>query len=143
MDSNGKTPILQLLIQTNVADIVELESAAGKVRMIPFSGMATGTLFQGIIEPCGVDTQITNPANVRHMSARYMLTGVDDSGASCHIFIQNDAWFTNGERPQPWYSVPMFITDSETLAPLLHQHSFIGEGCRDEEGLHISFYQIS
>ena len=65
--------ILELFVQTNPERIVELESELGAVRMIPFSGAATGPLFQGIIEPCGVDTQITNAANVRHMSARYML----------------------------------------------------------------------
>lgn len=142
MELNEKKPVFELLIQTDPTKIVELESATGRVCMIPFCGVATGSLFHGIIEPCGVDTQITNAAGVRHMSARYMLTGEDHTGASCHIFIQNEAWFTNGERPQPWHSVPTFITDSEALTSVLHQHSFIGEGLRDEEGLHISYYQL-
>ena len=44
--------ILDLLVQTNPKGIVELESEAGTVRTIPFSGPAGGPLFQGIIEPC-------------------------------------------------------------------------------------------
>ncbi len=142
MNRNPGEAVLNLLVHTDPDGVAELVSRAGMVRMIPFSGKAEGPLFHGVIEPCGVDTQITNPANVRHVSARYMLTGVDVTGAPCHIFVQNEAWFTNGERPQPWHSVPMFITDSETLAPVLHQHSFLGEGYRDEDGLHISFYQL-
>ena len=134
--------ILELFVQTNPEGIGELESELGAVRMIPFSGTATGPLFQGIIEPCGVDTQITNAANVRHMSARYMLTGIDHTGAPCHIYIQNEAWFTDGARPQPWHSVPSFLTDSKVLSPILHHCGFLGEGSRDNTGLHIRFYKM-
>lgn len=133
--------VLDLLVQTNSEGIVALESDAGFVRMIPFSGTVTGPLFQGIIEPCGVDTQITNAADVRHMSARYMLTGTDHTGASCHIYVQNEAWFTDGARPKPWHSVPTFITDSDALSSILHCNTFIGEGFRDDDGLHIRFYK--
>ena len=111
--------------------------------MIPFAGTVSGPLFQGIIEPCGVDTQITNAADVRHMSARYMLTGTDHTGSPCHIYVQNEAWFTDGARPRPWHSVPTFITDSKALAPILHCNSFIGEGIRDDEGLRIRFYKAA
>lgn len=143
MEKNGKTPILELLIQTDPAGTVELESEAGKVRMIPFTGTAGGPLFHGIIEPCGVDTQVTNAANVRHMSARYMLTGEDHTGAPCRIYVQNEAWFEGGARPVPWHSVPSFLTDSKALAPILHRRGLIGEGIRDSEGLHIRFYEAA
>ena len=141
MEMIGKTPVLDLLIETDPAGTVMLENETETVRMIPFRGIAEGPLFNGIIEPCGVDTQITNAANVRHMSARYMLTGKDHTGEACRIFIQNEAWFTDGARPKPWHSVPTFITDSKALAPLLHQRIFIGEGQRDQDGLHIRYYQ--
>ena len=140
-EASGKNPILELLIQTDPEKTVELEGENSRVRMIPFSGTATGPLFQGIIEPGAVDTQITNAAQVRHMSARYMLSGCDHTGAPCHIFVQNEGWFTDGARPRPWHSVPSFLTDSRALAPLLHRSCFIGEGIRDEEGLHIRFYE--
>ena len=143
MPENSKAPILELLIQTDSAKTVELTSAAGCVRMIPFSGTAEGPLFHGIIEPCCVDTQITNAADVRHMSARYMLTGTDSTGALCHIYVANEAWFTDGVRPRPWHSVPSFLTDSSALAPILHRNAFVGEGIREEDGLHIRFYEVS
>ena len=135
--------ILDLLVQTDPKGIVKFESEAGIVRMIPFAGTVSGPLFQGIIEPCGVDTQITNAADVRHMSARYILTGTDHTGSPCHIYVQNEAWFTDGARPRPWHSVPTFITDSKALAPILHCNCFIGEGIRDDEGLHIRFYKAT
>lgn len=135
--------ILDLLVQTDPERITELHGETGSVRMIPFSGTAGGPLFQGIIEPCGVDTQITDAAGTRHMSARYMLTGTDHKGAPCRIFIRNEAWFSDGARPVPWHSVPAFMTDSEALAPILHRSTFIGEGIRDSEGLHIRFYRTA
>lgn len=143
MELTNQKPVLDLLIQTDPARTVELEGEIGKVRMIPFSGTVSGPLFQGIIEPCGVDTQVTNAADVRHMSARYMLTGKDHTGSPCHIYVRNEAWFTDGARPRPWHSVPTFITDSKALAPILHSSSFIGEGIRDDEGLHIRFYKAN
>ena len=96
-----------------------------------------------IIEPCGVDTQVTNQNEVRHMSARYMLTGKDADGVDCHIYVENNAWFTNGEQPKPFRTVPTFITDSRLLAPYLHRNQFVGEGLRDERGLWIRFYEVT
>ena len=143
MTAKAENTILDLLVQTNPTKIVSLESEVGTARMIPFSGTVSGPLFQGIIEPGGVDTQITNAADVRHMSARYMLTGTDHTGSPCHIHVQNEAWFTDGARPRPWHSVPTFIADSKALAPFLHCSYFIGEGIRDDEELHIRFYKAT
>ena len=77
------------------------------------------------------------------MSARYMLTGTDHTGASCHIYIENNGWFTDGARPKPFRTVPSFYTDSAALAPFLHRTHFVGEGARDESGLWIRFYELS
>ena len=140
--AHGEKAILELLVQTRPEETVELESEQGHVKMIPFSGIAEGELFQGVIEPCGVDTQVTDACGVRHMSARYMLTGTDYTGAHCRIYVENDGWFTNGERPKPWHSVPRFVTNSAALAPILHRSGFVGEGLRQEDGLHICFYKI-
>ena len=38
-----------------------------------------------------MDTQVTNQNEVRHMSARYMLTGKDKEGADCRIYVENNA----------------------------------------------------
>ena len=123
---------------------VEMKGVNAEVVMIPFKGyVAKSDLFTGIVEPCGVDTQITNQNDVRHMSARYMLTGTDHTGASCHIYIENNGWFTDGARPKPFRTVPSFYTDSAALAPFLHRTHFVGEGARDESGLWIRFYELS
>lgn len=135
-------PILEILVETDPSGSVELEGEIGRVKMIPFKGSVTGPIFTGVVEPCGVDTQITNQNEVRHMSARYMLTGKDKAGEDCHIYIENNGWFTDGARPKPFKTVPTFITDSKVLAPFLHRNQFIGEGMRDESGLWIRFYEL-
>lgn len=133
---------MELIVQTFPDKTVEMDCRIGHVKMIPFEGIVRGELFNGIIEPCGVDTQVTNAAGVRHMSARYMLTGKDCEGNDCHIYLENNAYFTNGERPKPWTSVPQFMTDSEVLAPYLHTNQFVGEGIRVDEGLRIRYYEV-
>ena len=135
-------PILEILVETDPAGTVELRSEIGRVKMIPFKGTVDCPLFHGIVEPCGVDTQVTNQNGVRHMSARYMLTGKDADGQDCHIYVENNGWFTDGARPRPFRTTPTFITDSKRLAPYLHRNQFCGEGVRDETGLWIRFYEI-
>ena len=142
MKPHKKEAVLELLIQTDPSGIVELEGELGRVKMIPFSGTVGGPVFQGVIEPSGVDTQITNACDVRHMSARYMLTGKDFTGMCCHIYVENNGWFTDGASPRPWTSVPSFITDSSALAPILHRNCFVGEGLREEDGLRIRFFEV-
>lgn len=121
----------------------QLKSELGEVVMIPFKGSVKGKIFQGIVEPCGVDTQVLNQAGVRHMSARYMLTGKDLEGQDAHIYVENNGWFQEGQFSMPFRTVPTFYTDSKVLAPYLHQNQFIGEGNEEEDGLHICFYEIT
>lgn len=135
-------PILEVHVETDPAGTVTLTGEIGSVKMIPFKGIVTGSIFNGIVEPCGVDTQITNQNEVRHMSARYMLTGKDKDGMDCHIYVENNGWFTDSARPKPFKTVPTFITDSPALASLLHRNQFVGEGLRDENGLCIRFYEL-
>ena len=142
MKEHKEKPVLEILVEVDRSGIVEFESEIGHVKMIPFKGTVNCDLFTGIIEPCGVDTQITNQNQVRHMSARYILTGRDPDGVDCHIYVENNAWFTNGEQPKPFRTVPTFITDSGCLAPYLHRNRFVGEGFRDERGLWIRFYEL-
>ena len=138
-----KEPVLEILVDVDRPGIVEFESEIGHVKMIPFKGTVNCPLFHGIIEPCGVDTQVTNQNEVRHMSARYMLTGKDEDGRDCHIYVENNAWFTDGAQPKPFRTVPTFITDSPKLAPILHRNQVVGEGFRDERGLWIRFYELT
>ena len=136
-----KHPVLNIKIEAN-GPAVHMAGENGEVLMIPFKGSVDSEIFKGIVEPCGVDTQVVNAAHVRHMSARYMLTGTDADGNACHIYVENNAWFTDGAQPKPFRTVPTFITDSKRLAPYLHRNQFIGEGLRDERGLWIRFYEL-
>ncbi|MBR2603333.1 MAG: DUF3237 family protein [Clostridia bacterium] len=143
MKNHLPMPTLEILVDVDREHIVEFESEIGHVKLIPFKGTVDCPLFHGIVEPCGVDTQVTNQNQVRHMSARYVLTGKDPDGLDCHIYVENNAWFTGGEQPKPFRTVPTFITDSPKLAPYLHRNQFVGEGFRDERGLWIRFYELS
>ena len=134
--------ILQVHIALDREHTVRLEGPAGTVAMLPFTGRVEGELFSGEVLPGGVDTQITNQNQVRHMSARYMLAGRDYEGQPCHIFVENEGWFTNGDRPSPFLTVPRFLTDSKVLAPYLHRNQFRGEGWHEDGHLVIKFYEI-
>ncbi|MBQ8092722.1 MAG: DUF3237 family protein [Clostridia bacterium] len=138
----NQAPILDIRIEAN-GPAVQMKSETGEVLMIPFKGSVDSRLFRGIVEPCGVDTQIVNAANVRHMSARYMLTGTDSAGNACHIYIENNGWFDDLHKSMPFHTVPTFITDSPVLAPYLHRNQFVGEGADETDGLHIRFYEIA
>ena len=135
-------PILEVHVELDPAGTVALDSELGHVTMIPFRGTVQGPLFTGVVEPCGVDTQVTNQCDVRHMSARYMLTGKDADGQDCRIYVENNGWFTDGDDPRPFRTVPTFITDSRRLAPYLHRNRFCGEGLMEETGLWIRFYEL-
>ena len=135
-------PIFQIHVEVDRSAVSLLQSPAGTVKMLPFTGTVEGRLFSGVVCPGGVDTQVTNCCQVRHMSARYMLEGKDCEGNPCHIYIENNGWFTNGERPSPFATVPTFLTDSPVLAPYLMRSQFRGEGRKENGHLVIYFFEI-
>ena len=136
-----RKPIMDIKIEAN-GPAIHLQGENGEVLMVPFKGSVKSDLFNGIVEPCGVDTQIVNAANVRHMSARYMLTGKDSAGQDAHIYVENNGWFDDLTKTMPFHTVPTFYTDSKALAPYLHCNRFVGEGVDEADGLHIYFYEI-
>ncbi len=138
-----KKPVMDLKIDFN-GPVLNLKNEIAEVVMIPFKGIVKGDIFNGIIEPCGVDTQVVNAVRVRHMSARYMLTGKDNTGADAHIYVENNGWFDESKPPDEnrFRTVPTFYTDSETLAPYLHSGRFVGEGTEEPDGLHIRFFEV-
>ena len=120
---------------------LKMQTELGEVSMIPFSGTVACKLFKGIVEPWGVDTQRVDPTGMRHLSARYVLSGKDETGQDCHIYIENNGTMTD-EPSLQFKTVPTFLTDSKLLAPLLHSNRFIGTGTVEKDGLWIRFYQI-
>lgn len=136
-----RKPIMDIKIKAN-GPAIHLQGENGEVLMVPFKGSIKSDLFNGIVEPCGVDTQVVNAAHVRHMSARYMLTGKDSTGQDAHIYVENNGWFDDLTKTMPFHTVPTFYTDSKALAPYLHCNRFVGEGVDEADGLHIYFYEI-
>ena len=133
-------PLLEIHIDISQKGF-RMETELGEVSMIPFAGTVDCELFKGIVEPWGVDTQIVDQTNMRHLSARYILTGKDKEGNDCHIYIENNGWMTN-EPSRSFKTIPTFLTDSPYLAPILHKNHFIGTGNVEQDGLWIRFYEI-
>lgn len=67
----------------------EVHSAEADITMIPFHGTFSTSLFEGVILPGGVDTQIQKRGQVRTLSARYILKG-EYNGETKYIFIENN-----------------------------------------------------
>ena len=137
----SKKPVLDIKIEAN-GPAVHMQGENGEVLTIPFKGSVDSEIFRGIVEPCGVDTQVVNAAHVRHMSARHMLTGKDADGNACHIYVENNGWFDDLTKSVPFHTVPTFYTDSPKLAAYLHRNQFVDEGVDEADGLHIYFYEI-
>ena len=134
-------PILEIKIEMTQPGL-KMKTELGEVSMIPFAGHTDSKIFKGIVEPWGVDTQVLNQAGIRHMSARYVLTGTDEKGQPCHIYIENNGWMTDDKPSLTFQTVPTFYTDSDYLAPYLHRDQFIGIGTVQKDGLWIRFYEI-
>jgi hypothetical protein len=133
--------IFEIAVEINPAQVSQLKGPAGEVIMIPFSGTVTGELFKGRVLPGGVDTQTVDPNGVRHMSARYMLEGIDNTGEQCRIYVDNNGWFS-GEMIMPFKTIPTFYTDSKALAPYLHSNKFRTEGHPRQGGVNIKVFEI-
>jgi hypothetical protein len=134
--------IFEVAVDIDASQISQLNGPAGQVVMIPFGGTVEGELFRGKVLPGGVDTQTVDNNGVRHMSARYMLEGFDNTGEPCRIYIDNNGWFT-GEMAMPFKTIPTFFTDSKALAPYLHTNKFRTEGHPRPNGVTIKVFEIS
>lgn len=133
--------IFQVHVALDPADRTEFSGPAGSVIFIPFTGTVDGALFHGVVRPGGVDCQRVNLAGVRHMSARYVLEGEDFTGTHCHIFVENNGWFTT-PGGAGFDTVPTFLTDSAALAPILHRNAFRGRGEPCDGGVTIRMYEL-
>ena len=97
------------LLQINVTclPVQEVKGHTLDIVMVPFTGEAHGSGFNGHVIGTGVDTQKYDKNGRGVLSARYMLEGHDAAGQKCRIFIENEG---TGE----WH--PRIVTDSELLA---------------------------
>lgn len=90
----------------------EVQGAAQKVVMLPFTGECDSPVFRGKILSGGVDTQRIEDDGRCSLSARYMLEGVDGEGNPCRLFIENNAVSNPG---QEMITCPSIRTDSKAL----------------------------
>ena len=100
------------LIMTVMVTILEPVSVKGTERdivMIPFTGVASGELFNGSTIGQCVDTQKIPKGGEAMLSARYMLEGTDADGKTCRIFIENEGSWNTGFHP-------VIVTDSPRLS---------------------------
>lgn len=135
--------IMEFHIHTKGKEISHMNGINGEVTIIPFDGTVSSDLFCGEILPGAADIQVTNPAGVRHMCARYMFHGTDSCGKECFLYVENNGYFERDNKPRPFEACPVFMTDSEVLAPYLHTARFRSEGYGYEGGVDIRIYEIS
>ncbi len=104
--------LLEIVVRCREEIVVKSNRQIAK--MILFDGYCKGDLFSGDILPGGVDTQITDGKGNIHLSARYALQGVDDTGLPATLFIENEAWSVVGDKSEI-ITKPTIITDSSSL----------------------------
>lgn len=134
--------IITIHVQTEEA--ISLESPFGdSVIMIPFSGTASGPLFEGVIQRGGVDTQVISQDRKRHtLSARYIIKGKDYTGEDCMVYIENNGCFYEGNTTFLFRTYPRILTSSQALAAL-EQELLVAEGVAGEDGLKIHIYKVN
>lgn len=140
MSQMRQNPIMVIHVQIDRSNCPEMIMPDGRVKIIPFTGRVDGPLFQGRIMPGAADVQVTNPAGVRHMCAQYLMEGQDETGAPCHIFVENHGYFERDHRPKPFEAWPTFRTDSPALRPYLQGMHFRAEGFSNETGVDIRIF---
>lgn len=111
--------------------------------MIPFSGRVESELFTGEILPGATDVQVENPAGSRNMCAKYIFMGKDQEGNACHLFVENNACFTQANRNDVFFNAcPEFITDSPVLGACPCQTRFRSEVQSVDSGIEIRIYDV-
>lgn len=123
--------------------VSEMSGPYGAVSIIPFTGKVESELFSGEILPGGVDVQVENPAGSRNMCAKYMFRGKDSTGADCHLYVENNGYFTKANKQDLFFhAYPRFITDSPVLGPYLCQARFRSEVQGMDWGVEVRIYDV-
>ena len=135
---------LIMTIHVKTEEAITLQSNIGdSVVMIPFTGHATGSLFQGEIQKGGVDTQIISQDRKKHsLSARYMIVGKDYVGQDCTIYIENNGNIYEPNNKYLFRTYPQIITSSPTLK-YIESEILVAEGTADVNGVIINIYVVN
>ena len=136
-------PIMRFQIFADDSQVSNMEGPYGCITMIPFTGRVESELFTGEILPGATDVQIENPAGSRNMCAKYMFQGTDREGNACHLFVENNGYFSKADRENAFFhACPRFITDSPVLGAFLCQARFRSEVQSVEDGIEIRIYDV-
>ncbi len=136
-------PIMRFQIFADDSQVSNMEGPYGCVTMIPFTGRVESELFTGEILPGATDVQVENPAGSRNMCAKYMFQGTDREGNACHLFVENNGYFSKADRENAFFhACPRFITDSPVLGAFLCQARFRSEVQSVEDGIEIRIYDV-
>lgn len=134
-------PIMIIHAIIDPKTITRVEGKNSGAIVIPFTGDVRSDLFTGVIMPGGTDVQTINTVGVKHMCAKYVLSGKDYTGAECKIFVENNGYMTLNEVETEYFTTcPTFITDSEALAPYLMANHFRTEGHGVADGVEIRVF---
>lgn len=136
-------PIMIFQIFADDSQVSSMEGPYGEVTMIPFTGRVESELFTGKILPGATDVQIENPAGSRNMCSKYMFMGKDQEGNICHLFVENNGYFTKENKNDAFFNAcPRFITDSPVLGAYLCQARFRSEVQSVDDGIEIRIYDV-
>ncbi len=102
------------------------------VSLVLFQGGVTGELFNGVILPGGVDTQITRNGKTV-LSARYIAEGKDAGGVPTKLFIENNSAGGDDE------TTPKIVADNPSLA-WLENARLCGKIKPSGEGVNIEIF---
>lgn len=128
-----------LKVFVKIETIVSIEGHTGTVNMITFSGYAKSPYFHGMILPSAVDFQEKRNKSFLHLSARYLLEGIDDTGSPCRICIENNGL---SDETGHIHTTPTIYTDSKSLQ-WLESAKLIGYISNEKEMVVIHFMLAS
>lgn len=135
--------IMSFQIFAENTQVSNMEGPYGKVTIIPFTGKVESDIFTGEILPGATDVQVENVAGSRNMCAKYMFRGKDSQGVDCHLFVENNGYFTVANKKDAFFNAcPSFITDSPVLGEYLCRGRFRSEVHGQEWGIEIRIYDV-
>ena len=97
-----------MTIDVTIRGMYEVQGSTRRAAAIYFNAKAHGRFFEGVTTETGVDTQFSDNSGFC-LSARYIMTGKDMTGAECSVFIENNGTSLDECRPT-------IITDSTALS---------------------------
>lgn len=119
-----------------------LKACNGGVEVVSLSGVASGALFEGVVEPYGANVQLIDEDGRRHMLGRYILNGFDKNGVPTRIFVENEGWFSKA-MGKAFQTTPHFMSDNPAVDTVLRRSAYRGRGERKGCFIEESFFKTT